>query len=269
MRNKTAEILRRMLILSIPVVLLSCTGCHNTAPTEILPVKIGSPQGAGGLLVACAAAKMETKTEISPVTEVFSLQDCCSSYAQWALSSRSVDAAVVCIDAARTLVENDQHYSIVGPCLANSDILVVRNPAQVLTMGISQNHEYQEKLVRQVVGMNCQIKQILPTALAYVYTRGEVDGVVMDIEEALRLPGIRLKKPDNIDSLVTYVLVASREFQARPAFSRLKAAFQEAASELNNDNDLQQAMVTYSLYPSEGNEAVQWIQMGIRFMALY
>jgi hypothetical protein len=268
MPNRTAQILRRMLILSIPLIVLACSGCRPAAPVEVLPVKIGSPQGAGGLLVACAAAKMEDKTEISPVTEISPLQDCCSSYAQWALSSRSVDVAVICVDAARTLIENDRRYSIIGPCLSNSDMIVVKDPEKTKTVGISQNHQYQEELVRRVLGTGCQTKPMLSTALAYAYTRGDVDGVAVDIEEALNLSGSKLNNPVDYADLVTYVLVASHDFQSTPAFPRLKTAFQEAASQLNDSGNLQQAIAKYSHYPVKGKEAVQWIQMGIRFMAL-
>jgi hypothetical protein len=267
MLNNLAGLFRWLFLFSLPAVILACTGCRPAVTAVSLPVKIGSPQGAGGLLVSYAASKMQVKTEVTPFMEVTAIQDCCSSYAQWALSSRSVDAAVICVDAARSLVEKDPRYTIIGPCLVNSDLLVVRDPAKVQIIGIVQNHQYQQGIVTKALGPACQVKPMMSTALAYAYTRGDVDGIVIDIEEALRLSGSRIKTAGENADLITYVLVASLEFQALPGFNSFLAAFRESAVELNDRETLQKALEKYSSYPVGEKEADQWVQTGIRFMA--
>jgi len=43
-----------------------------------------------------------------------------------------------------------------------------------------------------------------------------------------------------------------------PGLTKLVTAFSEAASDLNNSEKLQQAIVSYNSYPTEGEEAAQW-----------
>jgi hypothetical protein len=267
MPNKESGAIAGMLMAGVLAGLLICTGCQPAHPSDTSLIKIGSPDGAGGLLAAYAVSRMDTAARTVPLIENEPIQDCCSSYAQWALSSGSVDAAIVCIDAADSLVEKDDRYSIIGPCLANSDQLIVKDPAKVQTVGIAQNHQYREDLVRKVLGPQCRVKLLLATALTYAYTGGSVDGVVIDVAEAFRLSGVRLDTRRDSGDLVTYVLVASKNFRESSAFDPFITVFREAAAELNDPAKLQQAMLSYSRHSFEEKEADRWIQTGIRFMA--
>jgi hypothetical protein len=265
MENKLAGTLRWLLILSMPALFLTCTGCRTAQTADTSTIKIGSPQGAGGLLVSYAAAKIAGKTEITPFLEISPIRDCCSSYAQMALSSQSVDAAVVCVDAAKSLIEKDDRYVTIGPCLANSDLLVVRgNPDKTQKIGVSQDHLYQETIIDNLLGTGHQSIPMASTALAYAYEKGDVDGVVTDIEEALKISGTKLSSGGNKGDVITYVLVARKNL---PGLTKLVTAFSEAASDLNNSEKLQQAIVSYNSYPTEGEEAAQWISHNVRFIA--
>jgi hypothetical protein len=267
MRNRFSGIIRRALILALPAAFLVCSGCHPAPTAGDAPVRIGAPQGAGGLLAAYAAEKTQVRMEVTPEIDVSKIQDCCSSYAQWALSSRSVDAAVICVDAARALVEKDRRYTIIGPCLCNSDLVVVKDPQKVRTVGIAQNRRYQEEIVTRTWGQQVRVKPMLATALAYAYEQGAVDGIVIDLEEGLRLSGSRIAVTVNGGECITYMLVAAGDFQARPGFQPFLSAFGKSALELNDPVTLQQAIAKFSAYSVSGKEAEQWIQTGIRFMA--
>jgi hypothetical protein len=265
MENKPAGTLRWLLILSLPALFLTLTGCRTAQTADTSPIKIGAPQGAGGLLVSYAAAKIDAKTEVKPILEISPIRDCCSSYARMALSSRNLDAAVVCVDAAKSLIRKDDRYMIIGPCLVNSDLLVVHgDPDRAQTIGVSQDHLYQEVIIGNLPGPGKQAVPMASTALAYAYEKGDVDGVVIDIEEALKLSGTKLSSGGNNGDVITYVLVARKNL---PGLTKLVAAFSEAASDLNNSEKLQQVIAKYNSYPTDGEEAAQWITHNVRFIA--
>lgn len=272
--RRIAGALRTAACLAALAGLLLCAGCrvpwigvslHSGAQP---PIRIGAPDGAGGLLVAYAAARIGISAGVVPGYTVTPIQDCCSSTAEWALSSQSVDAAVVCPDAAQALVQKDNRYTIVGPCLANSDLVVVREQAKTKKIGVAQHHQYQELIVKQVFGPQCQAVPMWPGSLPYAYEKDAVDGVVLDVSEGLRLPGVKLSSRAGNHDVVTYVLVTRKDYETVPELGQFVNSFREAAAELNDPARLQQAINSYNHYPANGWEAAQWMQLGIRFIPL-
>ncbi|HHW41641.1 MAG TPA: hypothetical protein GXX19_10965 [Syntrophomonadaceae bacterium] len=229
-------------------------------------VKIGIPDDSSSILVSYAIRHQEIKAVIEPIMESYSIKDCCSSTAHWALSSGSVDLAVLCPDAARVLVAKDKRYQIVGPVLVNSDVVVVRNQEQPRKIGITQNRWYQKKIIRSLFGEECQVVPMLPEGLPYAYQKGHVDGVVLDVEKALQLPGTRISTRVNNQDLVTYVLVARRAFMHDPRFPRILQGFCKAAVALSNPETLQDALNSSAHNQVKGMEAGEWIRLKVRFV---
>jgi hypothetical protein len=192
------------------------------------------------------------------------LQDCCTNNMAFALSSRTIDAALLCPDAAVELVARDNRYEILGPCLANSDVAVINGGGNAHKIGVVQGHAYQEDIARSLFGNDCETVAFLPAALGYAYQRNLVDGVITNVQEGIAFPGITVPINSSQD-IVTFVLVVRADFKSKSA---LEAAFSEAASNLNRREALQRAIEKYSGYSTNGEEAALWAATGIRFIAM-
>jgi hypothetical protein len=197
------------------------------------------------------------------VSKVFNYFDCCCSGTQWALSSQSLDAAILCPDEANVLIAEDSRYTIVGPCLANSVLVVVRDQTRTKSIGVAQSRQYQERLVQNLFGPESKAKPMLIQALPAAYEKNSVDGVVVDVEQAFRLNGTRLSVNRNDIDVITYALVARKDL---PCIDELINAFSSAAEELNNADSLQQAMVSLDIYPDDNTKASQWLDAGVHFI---
>lgn len=227
-------------------------------------IKIGVPPGASLVLAGYVANQMGINSGATPTLDIESFPDCCSANIQLALSSLKIDAALMCPDAAEALVVRDDRYSIVGPCLANSDILVLRgDPGTAKKIGISQNHNYQKDIVNRILGPGLETSSMSYASLSPAYDREDVDGVVIDIEGALLLTGTRLSVGGSLGDVVTYELVVRKDL---PGLERLIGAFAAAATTLNDPVNLQAAITSYGQFPVSGGEATQWIQQNILFL---
>jgi hypothetical protein len=216
------------------------------------------------MLGAYVASKMQSPVEYAPLPEVVTYFDCCSSTAKWALSSRSLDAAILCPDEARSLVERDNGYEIVGPCLANSVVAVVRNVSEITRVGIAQNRGYQETIARALFGDEVSVRPMLAQALAGAYARQAVDAVIVDIDQAYRLQGRKISVKTGKEDVVTYVLVARKDMRELESLVRV---FASAAEELNEEGDLRRAIESWREDPVSMEEAGDWLRGGVHFMA--
>jgi hypothetical protein len=254
-----------MRVATIVVALASLLFLISCAPVsgETQPViRIGIPDGAAGIFARYAMARMgDSVVAITPI------HDCCSNTAEWALSGDDVDAAILCPDAARSLLEKDSRYVIIGPCVANSDVIVVRGEDKTGKIGIAQNHIYQAEFVKSLFGTKYEVTFLMPSALPYAYERGLIDGVVIDVSPSGQLTGQTLSTRNDSSDVVTYVLAVRQDLQNTPEFTRFIRDFSEAATELTNPVILQSAIKNYGDYPVKGKETEQWIKMGVRLIA--
>lgn len=239
----------------------ACTGQLS----QIEAVRIGAPDGVGFILAKYAAGKLTENTEVTLLPKVTEIFDCCSSTTQWALSSGSLDAAILCPDEARALVQSDQSYIILGPCLVNSIIVVIKDPSRIDTIAIARNRRYQQDVISSLFGQGSHTKQMLPQALPGAYERGLVDGVVVEIEQARQMEGIMLPVNSTGEDVVTYMLVVHKDLPGRDL---LGEAFSAAAVELNEENNLQKAIDDYIGCSNSEFEAAQWLQSGLEFLAV-
>lgn len=239
----------------------ACTG----QPSKSESIRIGAPDGVGFVLAKYAANKLTENTEVTRFPEVTEIFDCCSSTTQWALSSGSLDAAILCPDEAQALMKSDKRYMSLGPCLVNSIIVMVKDRSRVDTIGIARNRRYQQEVVARQFGLDSQTRQMLPQALPGAYQRGLVDGVIVEIEQALQMDGIMLPVNHNGEDVVTYVLVVRKDLPGREL---LIQGFSSAADELNEQNNLQQAIGEYITCSNNENDAVRWLQTGLRFLTV-
>ena len=195
---------------------------------------------------------------------VLDIEDCCSANSQIALASGDIDVAVLCPDAAEGLVTQDSRFTIIGPVLQNSDVLLVNDVAKVKTVGISQNHLYQKDIVARLLGTGCQVSQVSAEGLAMAYVSGTVDGVVLDVPQALTLTGTMMAVGGTTGNVITYELVVRKDLSA---LNQVIQDFTSAAAELADTATLQKAINQNNIYQVTGEEASQWTQMNVRILA--
>jgi hypothetical protein len=262
LRKRFPIFIARAASLAALALILITSACGRGPSGEGSVIRIGSPDGAGAVLANYAVKKMNVSAEVSKAFDYF---DCCYSGTQWALSSQSLDAAILCPDEADSLIAKDSRYTIIGPCLANSVLVVVKDRTKTKSIGVAQSRQYQKRLVQNLFGPESKAKPMLIQALPAAYEKNLVDGVVVDVEQAFRLNGTRLSVNRNDIDVITYMLVARKDL---PGIDELINAFSSAAEELNNVDSLQGVMTNLDIYPDDNTKASQWLEAGLRFVPI-
>ncbi|MEN6326706.1 MAG: ABC transporter substrate-binding (seleno)protein SaoB [Syntrophomonas sp.] len=222
---------------------------------------IGIPDDAGGLVIKYLADRHLASLRVKPGVEAFPIKDCCSSTSQWALSSERVDLAIVCPDAAQRLLEKDSRYVLVGPCMINSDTIVMKAGARPRRIGITQNRWYQRDIVINMFGTGVEVVPMLPGALPYALTQGAVDGIVVDVIKGASLPGEHIAICVNGKNQVTYVLVARKEVLQSDSYKELMPEWRQAVRELRGSDEIEAALQVYFNSQDASREAREWITM--------
>jgi hypothetical protein len=227
-------------------------------------IVIGVPDDSGGLLFSYLMHNKQVSIKIQQDFSTYPLRDCCSSAAEWALSSERLHMAVICPEAAKRLVEYDPRYTVLGPILLNSDIIVLREGSVPKKIGITHNRWYQEKIVEYNFGAHCEAIPMLASALPYAYHKDEIDGVVVDITKGLYLEGQYLQGTLDEQDLVTYVLVARKDLLETAEVKRMLQYLEEAVEELTDISHLQSALTNFDANFSTGKEGSVWERMNIK-----
>ena len=256
-------------LLTASVVLLALLlgpGCR-----EQRPLLLGAGPGLPLLLAEAVARHYGDQARATPSGADLlprTVADCCAATSAWALSSRELDVAIMCPDAARALVERNADYVLAGPVLLDGEVLVRRavptsgGPPQagadaaLCRVGIAHQRSGQRTLVQDILGADAQMMEMLPAALPYALERGVVDAVVLDSLVAVQTPlALRLvpdrgsgpasglgpdlgfepipgpaSRASREKGRVSQVLVLHRRLVAD---SRLVAAFAAAVAEVN------------------------------------
>lgn len=225
-------------------------------------IRIAAPDDFGGLLSHYLMQEKKLLC-ITMTTELFPLMDCCSTTAEWAMSSNRVDVAWLCPDAASTLIEKDKRFEILGPALINSQILVIRQDNTPRRIAYSHKRAYQKALIRHRFGPYCEAIPVMPAALPYLYEKGNVDGVIIDVLKGLVLKGNYLPLSGNGAEVTTYVLVIRKAFRKSALFLRVIEMLKAGAGELNDI-----AVATKLLGKEKGltpQQVRQILSLGVRF----
>ncbi|NLI11788.1 MAG: hypothetical protein GX425_04000 [Peptococcaceae bacterium] len=228
-------------------------------------VKIGAPDDTGGMIIHYLINKKgygdaETQGDF----EIYTVKDCCASTSQWALSSDLLDLAVMCPDAAASLLEKDGRFEIVSPCLVNSDIVVVRPGVVPQKIGVAQNRSHQEQIAAGVFGPDVATAPMLPAAIPYAYEKNAVDGVVVDALRGFTMAGEKIPAPAVPDGHITYVLVVNKSFKKDPRYHEFISLFQVSVEELNKPDALLEEIMKYKNIEFTREEVEQWNRLGIR-----
>lgn len=228
-------------------------------------VKIGAPDDTGGMLIHYLVnEKGYDGAAVQQDFELYPVKDCCSSTAQWALSSNQYDIAVMCPDAAESLLEKDSRFEIVGPCLVNSDIVVVKPGLTPKKIGVAQNRTHQTQIVADIFGESCATSPMLPAAVPYAYEKNAVDGVVVDALRGFTMTGDKLPAADGDAGHITYVLVVNKDFKDDPRYQQFLILFQQSVQELNTPDILIEEIWQYKNIHFSREEVNQWNRLGIK-----
>lgn len=160
------------------------------------------------------------------------------------MSSEVLDLAIVCADAARKFVENDPRFEIVGVCVKNSDIFVLKNRVTPKKIGVTQNRKYQEEIVRERFGEECEIVPMLGTSLPYALENDLVDGIMVDVTKGWILNGEKEKTSVNRE-YVTYVLLVRTDFKKNPIYKKFINVYKKSVNELESADVLLEELKSY------------------------
>jgi len=251
----------------LAAVLLCTAGCSFPGSKGTGEMRIGCPDGAGGMLIHYLVdQKGLSDCKTINTYEVYEIKDCCSGAFQMTLGSERLDIAVMCPDAADIFLKKDHKYEMIGPCLVNSDIVVSKSSAGIRKIGYAQGRSYQEKLVKEIYGENCIAAPMLPGAIPYAYEKGVVDAIVADAIDAMFLKGDKRTLSSRDEGVVTYTLMVRKSFKKDPRYKEFARLYQEAVQELNRPEIIRKEISRYKKIPVSGGKADEWIRWGVKFL---
>jgi len=265
--KRRRRLLKKISSAVLLAVFLCTAACSYSGSKGRGGVRIGCPDGAGGMLINYLVnQKGLSDCKIINTYEVYEIKDCCSGAFQMTLGSERLDIAVMCPEAAKIFLKKDHRYEMIGPCLINSDIVVSRSLAGVRTIGYARGRSYQEKLIKEIYGEDCIAAPMLPGAIPYAYEKGAVDAVVTDAIDALFLKGDKKALSVRDEDVVTYALVVRKSFKKDPRYKEFTRLYQEAVQELNRPEIIRKEINRRKKNPASGGKADEWIRWGIKFI---
>jgi len=231
-------------------------------------MKIGVPDSAAALIISYIVnEKMARSAGILEKFSVYPTKDCCTTTAEWALSTGALEIAVMCPEAAQRLIDKDSRYEIVGPCAVNSDVVVVRNQngSGHKKIAVAYRRDFQKSLVERLFGRNATAVPMVSSAIPFAYEKRAVDGVVIDILTGFQLQGKMIPSFGENGNLVTYVLVVRKTFKENPFFRKFLDSYKDAVDDLSHDEILLTVAKSYGKREWSEEEVKQWKRMGVRF----
>ena len=226
-----------------------------------------SPDNTGGLPIQWMLrddAKTRARASFLP-DEIIPTADCCSAAAQWTMSGGQVDIAVMCPDAAASLLEKDPRYALLGTIVVNSDILVTRQENDSRKVGVMQGRRYQADILSSRFDSS-DIVTLFSSGIGYALEKKFLLGGVIDALTAWRLPGA--KEPLSSRDVATYVLVLSKTFASSSEFSGFVARFNESVEELSTPDGLRNAVLLCKGLRWNQEDVEQWIRLRIKFLKI-
>jgi hypothetical protein len=232
------------------------------------PIRIAAPEDTGGLPIRWmfeTEAGESKDVRLEALDELIPTADCCSATAQWAITGGNVDIAVMCPDAASTLLEKDQRYALLGTILCNSDLLVLRPENNSPKVGIMQNRRYQAELLAPRV-KDEDIVPLFPAGVVYALENKFLGGGVIDALNAWTLSGD--KESLTSGDVATYVLVTSKAFAARPEFKDFVRRFNRSVEDLSTPEGLKNAVLNCKGLQWNQEDVDRWIKLRIKFQKI-
>ncbi len=260
MKNRRGLLYTAIVIIVIYLGLTTWRGSQ----TEMKGLRIACNNDAAGLLIGYLAGEGSAALEVVDMSYQ-QLQDCCSSQTELALAAGNFDMAVLCPDGADKLIASGQPYQILGTIVVNAKILVTDQDKVPQTVGYMNGRETQKRLVWSNLNDSIVMKPILPAGLPYALERNAVEGIVLDIMDALKIGGYHTPLPSPYP---TSVLVVHEELLDRSELASFIQAYNQAAEELNRQEILKVELAKKAGIGNGNKEVELWQEMGIQFQTL-
>lgn len=251
-------------VLALSVVAVLLFGGEKDSPNL---VNFGAPADTAGLLLAVAVEEAENiDLQMRRGIETFLVNDCCAAVSQWAMSSESLDLALMCPDSALALVKRDKRFEVVGPILMNAEVLVTKRDRPILSIGVAQGRVRHAVHVASTLKDSVAISAMLPASLPYAYEKNVVDGVAVDFLTALTLEGEKTSLAGAEKENISYVLVVRKSFKKSLAYTHLLTALEKATCKLAQPDELSRVVKQYRNENMGTKEIELWQKLQARFV---
>ena len=242
----------------------------NKLPDESLnsKIKIGVSDDSSGLVINYMINSNKLKNaDLDENFEPYFIKDCWGNTSQWALSSDVLDIAIMCPEAAKNLIENDDRFEISCPLVSNSDIFVLKDENKIKKIAMTQNRIYQEKIIKDEYGEKVQIYPMIYSSLPYALEKGRVDGIIIDSIKSLKLNG--QKKALSINKNYTsYVLVIKKKFKKDKKFKEFITNYNKSVMELKRKDRIKNSIEDYKKINLSNEEVEQGLKLKVKFFLI-
>lgn len=229
---------------------------------------VGVPDGAAGLLAHYVLTEKMAQHTIQAIQfEPYTLYDCCASASQYALGSGRMDIAIMCPDAARALIAKDNRFAIIGPVMMNSDIIIVRQDADLRdpVIAVSQKRIFQQEMVADQFGDTAEAAPMMHTAVPFAYARGVVQGAVVDITKSFDLAGTPVGQEKRSTNICTYVLVSKKSLYESIQYQEFMERYADAVREIADSKRLLYILQTYASAQITMGDIKTWTKMNVHY----
>ena len=189
----------------------------------------------------------------------FTFIDCCSNASQWALYTSDIDMGFYCAHVSVTLVNMQEGFSIYGPIVMNGEVLGHwTEPEDMATVAVPSKRAHLEELARKEYPWVEDFKVVDAKSIAYSFGDHQIDGAVLDISRAFKMPDYKYTRVSDQD-YVSFCLVVRDDVIGTPQFETFIRYYNETVEELNS------AGVMQELY---GMDDQFWEDVRLKFLYL-
>jgi hypothetical protein len=174
-----------------------------------------------------------------------------------------MDIAIICEDAAKEFVKNNYEFKIVGSCVKNSYVFILKDNKLPKKIGIAQNRKYQKELVKAKFGSSYQIYPMTATALGYALENNTVDAIILDSLKAWKLKGKKEISNYNKD-YITYVMIVNKGFEKEDSYKKFIKHYNESIIELKDEELLKKQLSNYIGTTISDEEVQDWKKLNVK-----
>lgn len=181
---------------------------------------------------------INAKVDSTLGVEATTMLDCWGASGKWALSSGSLDIAIICSDAANDILGKSNDFINIGSVVENSDVIVSKK-SKINKIGISQGREYKKNIALKKFG-KVKIIPMLDRSLGFALEKGEVDAVLIDAKKALVLTGIKEGTSFIQGDYSTYTMIANKKILGTEKYKRFIQFYNKSVDDFSNENTMEQ-----------------------------
>ena len=208
-------------------------GCGDDITGCLLEQVLANYRAAGHTGVTSAA-------EEGGDMDAFTFIDCCSNTSQWALYTSDIDMGFYCAHVSITLVNLQEGFTIYSPVIMNGEVLGYwSEPEDMKVMAVPSKRTHLEELAKKEFPWVEEFKVVDAKSIAYAFGDQQIDGAVLDISRAFKMPDYQYTKLSDQD-YVSFCLVVRDDVIGTPQFQSFVQYYNETVEELNSAGKMQE-----------------------------